>query len=109
MAKTNYSSMRKVEEVKETPVEEVVEEVIEAPVEEVKKPAKKEKKAAAVPTSGKVIGDASLNVRQNPSINANVITTLTPGTEITITEQSDEWYKISIPVSGFVMKRFVEV
>ena len=92
MAKTNYSSMRKAEEVKE----------------EVKKPAKKEKKAV-IPETGKVIGIANLNVRQNPSLSAGIITTLSPGTEVTILEQSEEWYKISIPVAGFIMKKFVEV
>ena len=112
MAKTNYSSMYKAEEeVNETPVEEVK--------VETKKPAKKEKKAAPVveevketpasPTTGKVIGNASLNVRQNPNIGAGIITTLTPGTEIEIAEQSDEWFKIARPVAGFVMKKFVEV
>lgn len=110
MAKTNYSRMYKAEEeVTEVPVETVKGTIAEEiKKEETKKSAKKEKKAT-IPTSGKVIGNASLNVRQKPALDADILTTLTPGTEITIADQSDEWYKISIPVNGFVMKKFVEV
>ena len=108
----SYNNMYKSDVEKEvTPNEEVVEVVeVEEPVEKIKpeKPAKREKKNA-IPESGKVIGDASLNVRQNPSLSAGIINTLTPGVVVNIVEQSDEWYKISAPVAGFVMKKFVEV
>lgn len=116
MAKTNYGKMYKAEEeVTEVPVEpakgSIAEEIKKEEIkkEEIKKSNTKKEKKNVIPESGKVIGNASLNVRQKPTMESGVITTITPGTEISIIDQSDEWYKISIPVSGFVMKKFVEV
>ena len=93
MAKKNTKPATKV-------VEEVVDETVEA-VEEVveEKPAKKIVK-------GKVFNCGGLNVRKAPSLNAEIVASLVPGTEIIIEESGNkEWYKTP---SGFVMKAYIQ-
>lgn len=56
----------------------------------------------------KVIGDANLNVRKNPG--GEIITNIAPGTVVSIVgEANEDWFEISNPVPGFVMKKFIEV
>lgn len=69
----------------------------------------KVKKEKTFPAKGKVIGGASLNVRSNPLTTAPIVTTITNGTEVTVEEDGAEFYKISYPATGFVMKKYVEV
>lgn len=57
---------------------------------------------------GSVVGSANLNVRETPG--GSIKTTITPGTEVVIEEEvNEEWFKISAPIDGFVMKKFIEV
>lgn len=94
----NYNKMydKKSEESEVTP-----DEVIETTVEDIKKD--KPKKA---PSKGKVIG-GTLNVRMQP--NGNVKKVIQDGTIVRITEDAGDWYKISSPEDGYVMKKFIEV
>lgn len=77
--------------------------------EPVKKDAQKVKKEKTLPAKGKVIGGASLNVRSNPLTTAPIVTTITNGTEVTVEEDCADFYRISYPATGFVMKKYVEV
>ena len=93
-----------VEEVKEEVVEEVNEEpeVVEEKKEEVKVEEKKESGKI-----GKVACRNLLNVRVAP--NSTPLQTLSNGTEVTIEEEKDDWYKISKPVVGYVKKEFIKL
>jgi len=54
-----------------------------------------------------VTGD-NLNVREEPSTSSNVLTQLSKGTEVAITEVSGDWYKISLDgKSGWVYSQYV--
>ena len=106
MEKKNYNKMyksnQKVDEDVVTPAE-IMEE--KAPVEEPEKkkevkPAKKKIK------TGTVIGGLNLNVRAEP--NGTIIGSLAPDTKVVIEEDLGDWYRISDPSKGFVMKKFVE-
>lgn len=98
----NYNKMYDEKE-KAVMTEVTPNEVIETTVEDIIKENKKDSFKI-----GKVIGDANLNVRQTPG--GSVITTITPGTEVEIeTGVNEDWYKISKPIVGHVMKKFIEV
>ena len=73
------------------------------------KNTQKVKKEKTLPAKGKVIGGASLNVRSNPLTTAPIVTTITNGTEVTVEEDCADFYRISYPATGFVMKKYVEV
>lgn len=77
-------------------------EVIETTVEDIVK----ENRSKKAPSSGKVIG-GSLNVRIKPD--GNVKKVIQDGTIVRITEDAGDWYKISSPEDGYVMKKFIEV
>lgn len=98
----NYNKMYDKKEETSVITEVTPDEVVETSVEDLIKEQKNDSKV------GKVIGEANLNVRQTPG--GSVITTITPGTEVEIeTEVNEDWYKISKPVVGHVMKKFIEV
>lgn len=130
MSKTNYNKMYKNEEVvtEETPVEEVVtpseEDVVEesvteeAPVEEVvaeeepapvEEPVKVEAPApVANDVMGTVSGTALLNVRKTPG--GEVATVLKEGDKVKIEDNTNpDWFEISSPVHGFVMKKYIKI
>ncbi len=106
MEKKNYNKMfqsnKKVDEDVATPAELMEDKAPEEEPEKKKevKPAKKKTK------TGTVIGDLNLNVRVEP--NGTVIGSLTPSTKVVIEEDLGDWYKISSPSSGYVMKKFIE-
>jgi uncharacterized protein YgiM (DUF1202 family) len=52
----------------------------------------------------KVISESGLNIRQEPTIDSNIIGVLYYGAEINILEESDEWYKID---GGYIFKEYV--
>ena len=111
MSRNDYNRMyRKERENEETLVsEEAVKDTVPKNAEvEKKEPVKKEKKVT-YPKDGKVIGGASLNVRSNPTPVSAISTTITSGTPVVIEAEAGDFYNISRPVSGFVMKKFVEV
>ena len=93
------------EEVKEEEMVEEIEEVEEV-IEEVVEPKVEEPLETKLNKFGRVTGGLSLNVRQNPG--GKVIKVIHNGEKVTIEDDSDnEWYKISEPVAGFVMKKFI--
>ena len=108
---TKYNKMYK-EDKAQVPEEPLT--VEEKPVKP-KKQTKKEVIKEEVPVAeekpikkGIVVGSANLNVRETPG--GSVKTTITPGTEVVIEEEvNEEWFKISNPITGFVMKKFIEV
>ena len=96
--KKNYNKMYESKE--EVKKEDVVE---ETPVEEVKTEKATKKKSIKF---GRVI-NGSLNVRKTP--NGDIANILKDGENVTIESEKDDWYKISVPYEGYVMKKFIEV
>ena len=87
----------------EAPAEEVTDKVEEEVVEEAAKVEEPK-----VKKTGVVTGGLNLNVRKAPG--AEIIKAIPTGTKVTIEDDSDaEWYKISEPVAGFVMKKFITI
>lgn len=128
MDKKNYNNMYKpktlkeineeltapVEEpvVAEPSIEEVKEEIKEEKVEEVKEEIKEETTvevlAAKKAMSGIVTGGLSLNVRKTPG--GDIIKVIRNGEKVTIDDDSNsDWFKISSPIEGFVMKKFIKL
>lgn len=107
MPRKNYDKMYKSEE--PTVTEVTPDEVVQEELKEVVKRKRKEDKEILeeVKKTGKVIGGASLNVRFAPE--GKVETTIAEGVEVTIEEDLGDWYKISYPATGYVMKKFIEV
>lgn len=119
MSPKNYSKMynsdTKVDDVAATPakiMEENTTPVEEPAKEKVTEPKKETKKKASTDTEkkkvkdGVVTGDLNLNVRKEP--NGEIIGFVSPGTKVVIKEDLGDWYKISAPIDGFVMKKFIE-
>ena len=116
MEKKNYNNMYKSKSLKE-----ITEEVATAPVEELSKtetePVEVEekviKKELVVPKikkeekNGTVIGGLNLNVRKKP--NGDILDAVPSGTKVVIIDEHDDWYEISSPIAGFVMKKFVQI
>lgn len=51
--------------------------------------------------------NGSLNVRRIPG--GEVVNVIKNGENVTIESEEGDWFKISVPYEGFVMKQFVEV
>ncbi len=94
-------------------VEDVVETVEEAPVEEVEEvtepepvkeePVKVEAKKARI---GRLYNTEKLNVRKAPG--GEVVMIIDKKQTVTIENDADpEWFEISSPIKGFVMKKFI--
>ena len=116
MEKKNYNNMYKAKNLKEineevatAPVEELSNEEVETTnvEEKVIKVELKEPEVVKLEKSGIVTGGLNLNVRKNP--NGEIIDAIPTGTKVTITDDKGDWYAISSPVSGFVMKKFIQV
>lgn len=60
---------------------------------------------------GYVKGVQNLNVRERPSPNADILTTIPMGSAVTVKGSTDDYYRITTPdlTEGFVMKGFLEV
>lgn len=69
------------------------------------------KRSAAKDVLGYVKGVQNLNVREKPSSEANVLTTIPMGTAVTVKGTLDEYYRIVTPdlTEGYVLKGFLEV
>ena len=108
MARRSYDRMYKEADLKnyENNVKTENKEVEEISLPEVKE---EEKKASEDPKIGKVIGGLSLNVRNQPSTDGEVIAIVKNGEQVVIVDElNDEWYKIDSP-EGYVMKKFIEL
>lgn len=94
-----------------TPIEEQVEEVVnETPVvEEVKEetPVVEEK---IIPI-GVVVNCSRLNVRKAADVNSKVVCEINSGTEVTIDETLDQFYKVTLKngIIGFCMKKYIKI
>ena len=105
---TNYSKPQPQPE----PVVEVVEETVVAPVveEPVVTPDPEPEKT---PTIGVVTGCAKLNVRENASLEADVVCEILANTEVMIDEENstNDFYKVCTcaGVEGFCMKKFITI
>ena len=86
----------------------VKEEKIETKTEVVKKPKKKEEPNKIF---GTVVGCTRLNVRKQPSLQKDVITTITTGTKVEVLKDTDDWYKVKLNDGqiGYCMKKFIFV
>ena len=76
---------------------EVVEEIVEKPVEPKNR-------------TGHITGCEILNVRQNPSISALIVGTLTSADTVIVQGDSNsDFFKVTTPkgVSGFCMKKYI--
>lgn len=106
MAKRDYTKFSN--HVEEEKIEEVVEPVEPTETEELHdEPVNNE------PKIGTVVDCTSLNVRENPSITANVICTITNGTTVMVeeTQSTEEFYKICTEIGeeGFCMKKYIRI
>ncbi len=55
------------------------------------------------------VNTAGLNIRSGPGTShKTVMDPLSRGTEITILEEQKGWYRVEVPVQGWVSKRFIE-
>ena len=100
----------------EAPAEEV-EDAVEEVLEDVKIPElveeKEEEPKVETPVTkpsyrGTVTGGLNLNIRKAPG--GDIVKVVSNGSFVTIEDDSNpDWYKISEPVEGFVMKKFVKI
>jgi hypothetical protein len=104
MAKRNYSKISTKPEVEQTPVTEpetVEESIAPTEPEEIKE------------IIGVVTGCGKLNVRQSPSVSADVLCEVSLKTELVIDldRSNDGWFSVCTPagIEGFCMRKFVEV
>ena len=69
----------------------------------------KEKVATKTPSLQGVVDNCSkLNVRENPNIDAKVLTILNKGDKVQINSENDGWYSVFYKgVSGFCMKEYI--
>lgn len=68
-----------------------------------------EKVTTTIPSSKGFIDNCSkLNVRENPNIDAKVLTILNKGDKVQINSENDGWYSVVYKgVSGFCMKEYI--
>ena len=55
-----------------------------------------------------IVKPSSLNVRSFPSVEGGVVKTIRHGDVVDIVDEEGDWYRIDQPVSGFVMKKFID-
>ncbi len=62
-----------------------------------------------VAKAGKVINANVLNIRESPSMNAaKVANPLPQGTEVTIIDEANGWYRVETKITGWVSKSYIE-
>lgn len=95
-------------EIKTNKVENVNEKPIEEPKEIKEKVEKQPVKAAPQPRDY-VVNVARLNVRSNPSDKAEIVKAVPKDTKVVvdISETKGAWSKITSPVNGYVMTKFI--
>lgn len=94
--------------------EEVLEKEINEKIAERKPPVQynqveKEKVTVSKPSQQGFVDNCSkLNVRENPNIDAKVLTILNKGDKVQIQSENDGWYSVVYKgVSGFCMKEYI--
>lgn len=102
-----------VEEIVETPVESVEEkneEVAESSVEETKEEVEEQSDEEALGI-GVVTDCLELNVRKQPSKDAEVLKTIDALTEVVILKEINEFYEVALKTgeSGYCMKKYIAV
>lgn len=107
MSKKNYN---KISTERAKAVEEVVEEaVLEAVEEEVVENVVKETPVKK-PVIGVVVGCSKLNIRKEPSLNADILLTVDAGEQLIIHETVGDFYKVGNPEIGeYCMKKFISI
>lgn len=91
-----------IEDVKEEVIDEPAEEAIDEPVVE-SEPVKEKAEKARI---GRLYNTEKLNVRKAPG--GEIAAVIDNKTTVTIVNDADsEWFEISAPVKGFVMKKFI--
>ena len=103
-----------VEKIVETPVESVEEkneEVAEATVEETKEEVIEEQSDEEALGIGVVTDCLELNVRKQPSKDAEVLKTINALTEVVILKEINEFYEVALKTgeSGYCMKKYIAV
>lgn len=95
-----------VESVEETTKEEVIEETVETPVEETKEEVEEETLGIGVVTDC-----LKLNVRKQPSKDAEVLKTIDALTEVVILKEVNDFYEVALKTgeSGYCMKKYIAV
>jgi uncharacterized protein YgiM (DUF1202 family) len=113
---TNYSKPQQPAPVVEAPVETKEEEVVNTVIEEtpvVAPVVEPETKVEDDELIGVVIDCVKLNVRAEASVNADVVTEISVGTEVMVDifESTAEFYKVvtEAGVEGFCMKKFINI
>ena len=121
---TNYSNKAVNKEAeKETVVEEIVEEkvvesveetkeeVAESSVEETKEEVVEEQSDEEALGIGVVTDCLELNVRKQPSKDAEVLKTIDALTEVVILKEINEFYEVALKTgeSGYCMKKYIAV
>ena len=104
MAKRDYTKFSN--HVEEETVEEVAEMFEPTETEE-----QHDEPIASKPKIGTVVDCTNLNIREKPSINANVVCTIINGTTVMVDESrsTEEFYKICTEIGeeGFCMKKYI--
>lgn len=107
MARRSYDRMYKSYDQKNEEQNEKVEVPVIKESKEDKKVEEPKKEEPVI--RGKVIGGLSLNVRQQPSTEGEIITSVKDGEKVIIVDDSyADWYKIKSP-EGFVMRKYVQI
>lgn len=87
---------------------EEIKEVKEEKIEEVKEEAAVEVPEVKKEMAGHVTGGLNLNVRKAPG--GDIIKSISNGEKVIISNDSNpDWFEISSPVNGFVMKKFIKL
>lgn len=92
-------------------VEEKNEEVAEATVEEIKEEVIEEQSDEEALGIGVVTDCLELNVRKQPSKDAEVLKTINALTEVVILKEINEFYEVALKTgeSGYCMKKYIAV
>lgn len=73
-------------------------------------PAKKQTKPKVekAPTIVGVVSATLLNIRSKPSIDSDVVGMVSLATRLDLLNENDEWFKVTAPIKGYCMKKFVK-
>lgn len=92
-------------------VEETKEEVVEATVEETKEEVVEEAADDEILGIGVVTDCLKLNVRKQPSKDAEVLKTIDALTEVVILKEINDFYEVALKTgeSGYCMKKYIAI
>ena len=72
------------------------------------KPKVEKPKVEKAPTIVGVVSANLLNIRSKPSIDSDVVETVSLATRLDLLNENDEWFKVTAPIKGYCMKKFVK-